>query len=163
MSVAARKRIGARHATAHASTVASEGPNPSPIARLRSALGRHHYRSAAVYRNRGRGLVVLIGAIAVLLVTMAAISRTDTGRLSSTAAIHISRSIPFGGSFYEQAPAGNTIYYTYIVNGKTYSGVDFRRWIDVNRHRPKVCFDPDDPSSHLLVEGSFRCGIGPRP
>ena len=117
--MAARKRIAARHATPHASTVASEPPGPWPIARLRGALGRHHYRSAAVYQNRGRGLVVLVGVMAVLLVTMAAISRTDTGRLSSTAAIHISRSIPFGGSFYEQAPAGNTICYTYTVIGKT--------------------------------------------
>jgi hypothetical protein len=160
--VAARKRLPKHRAVAAAPLGVADAPHQPPVDRVRHTMWRRSFRSGAIYRNRGRGLVVLAAVAAVLLIAMSVISRTDTSRLSSTAAIHISRSVLFGGSGYEQAPAGNTIYYTYTVNGTTYSGVDFRRWIDVSKHRPKVCFDPDDPSSHLLVEGSFRCGIGPR-
>jgi hypothetical protein len=160
--VAARKRTAA-HRVVAATPHGTAAPHESPVDLVRHRIWQRSFRSGAIYRNRGRGLVVLVAVAAVLLIAMSVVSRTDTTRLSSTAAIHITRSILFGGSGYEQAPAGNTIYYTYTVNGTTYSGADFRRWIDVNKHHPKVCFDPDDPSSHLLVDGSFQCGIGPRP
>ncbi|HEY7970237.1 MAG TPA: hypothetical protein VID95_09605 [Candidatus Limnocylindrales bacterium] len=64
---------------------------------------------------------------------------------------------------YAQTPQGNQIEYTYAVEGVTYPGADFRTWTDVTAHHPKICYEPRDPSNHLLVDGSVRCGIDPGP
>jgi hypothetical protein len=150
-----------RHSTAHPSERSFASPRNSALRRLRNAVGRPFYPDSPVYRNRGRGLVVLVLVIAVVAIGLFVLGRIDTFVRSATAAVNISRTDFFGGSAFDQSPAGNTIYYTYTVDGTTYSGVAFRRWISVNGHHPKVCFDPAQPSNHFLVEGTFRCGIGP--
>jgi hypothetical protein len=157
----ARRRTAARHPTAHPSERPSASTRPSALRRLRDAVDRPRYRNSRVYRNRGRGLVVLVVLIASVAIGLFVLGRMDTFARSATAAVNISRTDFFGGSGFDQSPAGNTIYYTYTVNGTTYSGVAFRRWINVNAHHPKVCFDPAQPSNHILIEGTFRCGIGP--
>jgi hypothetical protein len=81
-------------------------------------------------------------------------------RLSGTAAAHIVSAEVRVGSSFDQSPAGSTIRYTYVVSGATYLGIDFRRWLNVDSHEPKVCFDPTDPARHLLVDGTYRCGEG---
>ena len=125
------------------------------------AFRRHRHRSPRLYRNGSRGLVVLIGVVAVLSVGLYVVGRIDTLRLSGSAAIQVTSALLFGGSSFDQSPAGTTIRYTYSVDGTIYSGMGFRRWFNVAAHDPKVCFDPSNPASHLLVEGSYRCGIGP--
>lgn len=111
-------------------------------------------------RRGGFGLVLLVGVVAVALVSLLVVGRLGALRLSGTAAVEITGASVTAGSPYEQAPAGTHIRYSYVVDGRTYSGADFRRWIDVDAHRPKVCFDPADPASHALVEGDYRCGSG---
>ena len=155
------QRTALRHPTAHPPERPSESLLSSVLRRLRDAVPRPHYRYSRVYRNRGRGLVVLLAVIAIVMIGLFVLGRIDTLARSATAAVNISRTVFFGGSGYDQSPAGNTIYYTYIVDGTTYSSFDFRRWIKVNAHHPKVCFDPTHPTNHLLVEGTYRCGIGP--
>jgi hypothetical protein len=104
---------------------------------------------------------VLLGALAVLSVALYVVGWIDVMRLSGTAQVRITSAVLFAGSAFDQSPAGTTLHYTYVVNGVTYMGVDFRRWLDVSAHDPKVCFDPSSPAHHLLVEGSYRCGMGP--
>lgn len=143
---------------------AAGGIGRTLIDRARSALEalRHHrHRNPRLYRNGGRGLVALIGLVAIVSVGLYVVGRVDTMRLSGSAAIRINSAVLFGGSAYDQSPAGTTIRYTYSVDGTTYSGVDFRKWLSVAAHDPKVCFDPSNPASHLLVDGGYRCGIGP--
>jgi hypothetical protein len=122
------------------------------------AIRRHRRRSPRLHRNSGRGLVVLIGLVAILSAAVLIVGRIDAMRLSGSAAVHITSVALFGGSAYDQSPSGSTIHYTYSVDGRTYSGVDFREWLDVAAHDPKVCFDPSNPARHLLVEGGHRCG-----
>jgi hypothetical protein len=155
----ARRRADALHPTSHPAerTAASR---PSALRRLRDAVGRPHYRDSRVYQNRGRGIGVLVLLIVGVGIGLFVLGRIDALARSATAAVTISRTELFGGSAYDQSPPGNTIYYTYTVNGTTYSGVAFRRWINVNAHHPKVCFDPAHPSNHLLVEGKVHCGVG---
>ena len=88
-------------------------------------------------------------------------SRLAVTRLSGTAGVRIVSSELFGGSWFDQSPAWSNIRYTYTVGGITYAGADFRQWFDVASYRPKVCFDPANPASHLLVDGGYACGIGP--
>ena len=125
------------------------------------AFRHHRHRNRRLYRNGGRGLAVLIGFVAILAVGLYIVGRIDTMRLSGSAAIQITSAVLFGGSSFDQSPAGTTIRYTYSVDGTLYSGVDFRRWLNVAAHDPKVCFDPSNPASHVLVDGSHRCGTGP--
>ena len=105
--------------------------------------------------------MVVIGVVAIALIALFVEGRIDVMRPSGTADVDVvSAEIKVGSSF-DQSPAGSTIRYTYVVNGTTYLGVDFRRWLDVGSHAPKVCFDPGNPASHLLVDGTCRCGEGP--
>jgi len=62
-----------------------------------------------------------------------------------------------GGGF-EQVRQGTWIDYTYVVDGVTFAARDFRQWIVVPDHRPKVCYAPSDPADHLLVNGRIVCG-----
>ncbi len=103
---------------------------------------------------------MLLVALAVSWAALLVVARLGTARLSGTAAVTITATSVTGGSAFEQAPSGTWLIYTYSVGGATYNGKDFRRWIDVNAHEPKVCFDPSSPADHLLVEGSYECGSG---
>jgi len=105
-------------------------------------------------------LLLLGGTMAILFV----IGRIDTARRSGTAAAAIlhTRFQPADHG-YAQTPQGNQIEYAYVVEGVTYPGADFRTWTDVSAHHPKVCYEPRDPSNHLLVDGGIRCGIDPGP
>jgi hypothetical protein len=123
--------------------------------------GHHHYQSLI---RRGEGLRSIGILLAVLLAIAALLfvaGRVDTARRSGTAAIQVvSIRLLAGGTF---VPTGSQIQYTYVVGGRTYAGADFRSWVDVLAHDPKVCFDPSDPRNHLLVNGPIRCGIDPGP
>lgn len=123
---------------------------------------RHHrHRNQRLYRNGGRGLIVVLAVVAIASVALFVEGRINVMRLSGTAIVEVVSSEPRVGSSFDQSPAGSTIRYTYVVNGTTYPGVDFRRWLKVDSHAPKVCFDPADPANHLLVDGSYTCGEGP--
>jgi hypothetical protein len=130
---------------------------PGVVDRIR----HHRHRNQRLYRYGGRGLVVVIAVVAIALVALVVQGRMEVMRLSGTAAVQVVSSEVRVGSSYDQSPAGSTIRYTYVVNGATYLGIDFRRWLNVDSHAPKVCFDPADPAKHLLVEGTYTCGRGP--
>lgn len=117
-------------------------------------------RTGGSHRRGGWGLLGLVGVVGVALVSLLVFGRLGALRLSGTAAVEITGASVTAGSPYEQAPAGTHLRYTYVVDGTTYPGSDFRRWINVDAHRPKVCYDPADPASHALVEGDYRCGSG---
>jgi hypothetical protein len=135
--------------------------------RLRSVLDRGHPRYRSVLRNRegGRTIVFLVGALLVVASVLFAIGRIDTGRRSGTATAVIvsTRLQPGSGGGPRETPQGNQIKYQYTVDGTTYLGADFRLWTDVSAHDPKVCFEPRDPTNHLLVDGRIRCGIDAGP
>lgn len=95
--------------------------------------------------------------------TLFVIGRLDTWRRSGTAAPTIVRSRFLSGDAYAQQPTGWQIEYVYSVDGVAYPASDFRAWVDVAAHRPKVCFEPGHPENHLLVDGRIRCGIDPGP
>ena len=123
---------------------------------------RHHrHRNQRLYRNGGRGLLVIIAVVAIALTALFVEGQIEVMRLSGTATVQVVSAEVRVGSSYDQSPAGSTIRYTYVVNGATYLGIDFRRWLRVDAHAPKVCFDPADPANHLLVDGSYTCGRGP--
>jgi hypothetical protein len=103
---------------------------------------------------------VLVGAVAVAQVSLIVVDRLSVIRLSGTAAVRIVSTSVTGGSSFDQSPAGTYLNYSYQVRGTTYAGSDFRRWSNVAAHEPKVCYEPDNPANHLLVEGTFRCGSG---
>ena len=104
-------------------------------------------------------MVIAIAAVAFVAITIE--GRLEVMRLSGTATVQVVSSEIKVASSFDQSPAGSTIRYAYVVNGATYLGVDFRRWLNVGAHEPKVCFDPTDPAKHLLVEGTYSCGEGP--
>ena len=133
--------------------------------RLLSALSPRHprYRSVLRHREGARTILALTGVIVVAFVVMVAFERGRTQRRSGTAPIQIVNTTVQVGSFFEQSPNGTWITYSYVVDGLAYPGYDFRRWINVQAHRPKVCFDPSEPNDHLLVDGRIRCpGAGGR-
>jgi hypothetical protein len=104
-------------------------------------------------------LVVGLMTAAVLFV----VGRLDTMRRSGTATPTIVRTRFLAADPYAQQPAGSQIEYVYAVAGATFTASDFRTWIDVAAHRPKVCFEPGHPENHLLVDGRIRCGVDPGP
>ena len=70
--------------------------------------------------------------VAIALVALFVEGRMEVMRLSGTAAVLVVSSEVRVGSSYDQSPAGSTIRYTYVVNGATYLGIDFRRWLNVD-------------------------------
>jgi hypothetical protein len=91
------------------------------------------------------------------------IGRFETVRRSGTAAAIIVSTRFQAPDPIAQAPPGTNIQYAYSVDGVMYSGADFRPWVNVAAHDPKVCFEPGNPSNHLLVHGSVRCGVDDGP
>ena len=134
---------------------------------LRSVLDRGHPRYRSVIRNRegARTILYLVGALVAVITVMFVIGRMDTARRSGTAtAVIVSTRFQLGsGGGLRETPQGNQIEYQYAVDGEVYVGADFRQWTDVSAHEPKVCFDPADPTNHLLVDGRIRCGIDSGP
>jgi hypothetical protein len=119
-----------------------------------------------VLRNRegGRTIVYLIGLLLVVAAILFAVGRIDTARRSGTiAAVIISSRLQPGSAGMRETPQGSQIEYQYTVNGTTYAGADFRPWVNIAAHDPKVCFEPADPANHLLVDGRIRCGIDAGP
>jgi hypothetical protein len=116
------------------------------------------------YREGGRTILFLIGALVAVASVLFVIGRIDTTRRSGTAvAVIVSTRFQPGTGTMRETPQGNQIDYRYIVNATTYSGSDFRLWTNVAAHEPKVCFEPADPTNHLLVDGRIRCGIDAGP
>jgi hypothetical protein len=158
-----RKSRPVHDLAAHPGDRPVEASGRSLMDRIRRGLEvvRHHrHRHRRLYRGGGRGLVVLVGVLTILSIGAYVVGLIGTMRLSGTAQVRIVTSVVTGGSAFDQSPAGTYLHYTYVVNGTTYSGVDFRRWFDVAARDPKVCFDPANPASHVLVEGDFQCGKG---
>ncbi|HLO36632.1 MAG TPA: hypothetical protein VK194_11135 [Candidatus Deferrimicrobium sp.] len=130
--------------------------------RLRSALDLRHPRYRSVLRNRegGRTILALLGVLLAVAAVLFVIGRIDTMRRSGTAAVIIvSTRFQPGSAGMRETPQGSQIEYQYTVNGTTYVGADFRSWTNVPAHEPKVCYEPADPTNHLLVDGRIRCGI----
>jgi hypothetical protein len=125
-----------------------------------SAVPEHRRRNARAYRGGGWGLIALVSVFVAAQVGLVVAGRLGVLRLTGTAQVQIVAASVTAGSSYEQSPAGTHLRYTYVVGGATYPGADFRPWIHVDAHRPKVCYDPADPASHALVEGDYRCGSG---
>ncbi len=148
---------------AHPNDLSAEESGRSLIDRLRLRLGivrEHRRRNARLYRGGGWGLIMLGSVVAVAQIGLFVVGRLDTIRLSGTAEVRIVSTSVYGGSWFDQSPGGTYLHYTYFVDGTTYPGADFRRWFNVAAHGPKVCYDPEDPASHVLVEGDFQCGNG---
>jgi hypothetical protein len=136
------------------------------IDRLRSVVDRGHPRYRSVLRNRegGRTIVFLIGLLLAVAAVLFVVGRIDTARRSGTiAAVILSSRLQPGSAGMRETPQGSQIEYQYTVNGTTYAGADFRPWVNIAAHDPKVCFEPADPANHLLVEGRIRCGIDAGP
>lgn len=106
-------------------------------------------------RLLGRLLAILV----IAFVVSAALGRWAVVRRSSEASITIVATLPQLGSSYEQSPTGTTIRYTFQAGGRVFAGSAFRPWLDVSEQHPKVCFAPENPEDHLLVEGDYRCGV----
>lgn len=106
------------------------------------------------------GILVLVGVIAVAQLGLIVVDRLNTIRRSATADVRIESTAVTEGSSFDQSPAGTYLNYTYLVDGTTYAGADFRRWFDIAAHQPKVCYEPANPANHLLVDGDYRCGSG---
>ena len=136
------------------------------INRFRSIVdwGHPHYRSVFRYREGGRTILFLIGVLFIVAGVLFAVGRIDTARRSGTvSAVIISSRLQPGSAGLRETPTGSQIEYQYTVNGATYSGADFRLWVNIAAHQPKVCFEPADPANHLLVDGRIRCGIDAGP
>jgi hypothetical protein len=134
--------------------------------RLRAALDLRHPRYRSVFRNRegGRTILALLGMLIVVAAVLFVIGRIDTMRRSGTAVVTIvSTRFQPGSAGLRETPQGSQIQYQYTVDGATYTGADFRSWTDVSAHEPKVCYEPADPSNHLLVDGRIRCGVDAGP
>ena len=127
--------------------------------------GHHHYRSVLRNREGGRTILALIAVLLVTAAVLFAIGRIDTARRSGTATAVIvsTRFQPGTPGGLRETPEGSQIQYQYTVNGRTYLAADFREWTNVAAHEPKVCFEPADPTNHLLVDGRIRCGIDAGP
>ena len=110
-----------------------------------------------------RPIAVLVLVGFVTAAALFVIGRLDTVRRSGTATATIVRTRFLAADPYAQQPAGSQIQYVYSVAGATFSASDFRTWIDVAGHRPKVCYEPAHPENHLLVDGRIRCGIDAGP
>ena len=103
---------------------------------------------------------MLLVVLAAMGVAVLVVARLDAMRLSATAAAAITTRSVTGGSSFDQSPSGTWLTYSYAVDGTTFSGKTFRRWINVDARQPKICYDPSEPGRHLLVEGSYVCGSG---
>ncbi len=105
-----------------------------------------------------RPLLILIGILAVVVAVLWAVGRWETLRRSAEAPVAIRSTLFQPGGGFEQVRQGTWIDYTYVVDGRTFAARDFRQWVDVPGHRPKVCYAPSDPADHLLVNGRIVCG-----
>jgi hypothetical protein len=126
-------------------------------------VGLHHrpthaYQSVLKQHDPGDLLLVLLAMIAIAFAILVAVQRIEMMRRTGSAAVLVLATELQLGSRYEQSPTGKWITYEYLVDGSSYPGRDFRRWLNVPAHEPKVCFDPDNPKDHLLVEGRVTCG-----
>jgi hypothetical protein len=126
------------------------------LRRQRRAWGRTR---AAWRRNDGRIILLLI-AIVFGVTAMAGIyGHLEQLRRSGTASVAIvERSFRPGRGIPDEVRQGNWLRYVYRVDGVFYTGTTFRPWTDVDARRPKVCYDPEYPSDHLLVDGRYQCG-----
>ena len=121
-------------------------------------------RRSLHHRERnGRYLSVLLVIAVVAVALFAAVARWETLRRSSSAPIAIRSTLFQPGGGLELVVEGTWIDYTYEVEGKTYIARDFRQWLDIAAHRPKVCYAPSDPGDHFLVSGWIVCGRDARP
>lgn len=135
------------------------------IERLRSFFVHPRKRYRSVLRNRegGRTILFLIGALLAAAAVLFVIGRIDTVRRSGTAIANIVGARFQAPDPFAQTPQGSHLQYEYVVDGHVYLGADFRQWTDVAAHEPKVCYEPADPTNHLLVDGRIRCGVDPGP
>jgi hypothetical protein len=105
-----------------------------------------------------RPLLILIGILVIAIGVLWIVGRWETLRRSAEAPIAIRSTLFQPGGGFEQVRQGTWIDYTYVVDGVTFAARDFRQWIVVPDHRPKVCYAPSDPADHLLVNGRIVCG-----
>jgi hypothetical protein len=138
---------------------------PTLIDRIRSTLRPHprRYQSLLKRSNGATTIELLLAVTLAITAGLVFVQRYETALRSGTAVVHIDSTLLEPGSRYEQSPTGRWIRYTYAANGSAYEGYTFRRWLNVEAHRPKVCFDPRNPHDHLLVGGGIRCGIDSGP
>ena len=139
--------------------------DPTLIDRIRSTLGPHpRYQSLLKKRSNGAATIEFLLAVTLAITAgLVFVQRYETALRSGTAVVDIDSTLLQPGSRYEQSPTGRWIRYTYVANGSAYEGYTFRRWLNLEAHRPKVCFDPRNPNDHLLVGGDIRCGIDSGP
>ena len=131
------------------------------IDRIRSALDHeygHRYISVMHHDNGARTIIALLVGMFVLMFVLLVVQRDETRRRTGSAPVQVVSTRLQLASFFEQSPAGSWIRYLYVVDGRSYPGYDFRKWLNVAAHEPQVCFDPKDPSDHLLVNGWMTCG-----
>jgi hypothetical protein len=110
-------------------------------------------------RNDGRLLIALLVLLAAAFAIGLTYERVETSTRTGSASVVIEaeRYQP-GRPMPDVVTNGTWLTYSYRVAGHRYSAVTFRKWFDVDSHHPKVCYDPANPSDHLLVDGSERCG-----
>lgn len=110
-------------------------------------------------RNDGGPLIVLVIIIAGAVAFGAVYGHVERLRRSAETQVTIESSLlQPGRGIPDEVTAGRRLRYSYLVRGVRYNGATFRPWMNVEAHEPKVCYDPDNPSDHLLVEGGYRCG-----
>lgn len=105
-----------------------------------------------------RPLLILIGILVTATAVLWVLGRWETLRRSAEAPIAIRSTLFQPGGGFEQVRQGTWIDYAYVVDGVSFAARDFRQWVDVPNHHPKVCYAPSDPADHLLVNGYIVCG-----
>ncbi len=113
-------------------------------------------------RNSPRWFFVLLAVLVAGLVVGGAYSRVEALRRTEAADVTIeSMAFQPGRGPYPHTPQGHHLRYSYEVRGNRYQGSTFRRWTNIEWYRPKVCYNPEQPSDHILVPGWYRCGTWP--
>lgn len=97
----------------------------------------------------------------VLGVTVVGATYSHFERLRRTGDVDVTidaRAFQPGSGPLPDTPQGHWLRYSYSVGNLRFDGSTFRRWNDVERYDAKVCYDPNDPSDHMLVAGWVQCG-----
>lgn len=104
----------------------------------------------------------VLGILVAGLVFGAAYSRAEMLRRTGTALARIeAKTFQPGRGPYPDTPQGHHLRYSYLVRGIRHNGATFRRWTEIDRYSPKVCYDPAQPADHISVVGWFQCGTWP--
>lgn len=116
-----------------------------------------------------RGATAVLGLLAVVLLFAGSMAVTAVWSLSRDSAsrpaeaqIEIISAEPVswvdGGITSTEVRNGFRVRYSYVVNGKQYTGISPQNTKYVPGGTYKVCYDPANPARNALMRNDFVCG-----